>query len=92
MRKLRERENNQTRHWNKVPRQQEEETVAINHHPCNRQPQEHPEVGIAMMTMRTKGGEKVDGTRDPQGRIKHGRTMSMGKRRPLGTRYGSSGH
>ena len=50
--------------------------------------QEHPEVGIAMMTMRTKDGEKEDGMRDQQGRIKHGRTMRMGKRRPLGTRYG----
>ena len=75
-----------------MPRQQEEGTVIIDHHPRNRQPQKHPEVGIVMMTMMMrKDRRKVDRRRDPQGKERDLKRMRR-RKKPLGMNYGSPEH
>ena len=64
--------------------------LAIDHHPGNRQPQEHPGAGIVMMM--AKNQRKEDGRRDLQGKVQDQRRMRRGRRRPLGTNYGSLEH
>ena len=72
-----------------MPRQQEGETVVIDHHPRNRQPQEHPEVGIViMMTMRMKDRKNEEGTRDLQEKERDRKKIRR-RRRPLGMNYNS---
>ena len=70
-----------------MPRPQEEETVVINHHTCNREPQEYPEA--EMVTMRMKVRRKEDGMRDPQGEVKDRKRMRRRRKRPLRMNYGS---
>ena len=66
--------------------------VVIDHHPRNRQPQEHPEVGIVMMTMMTKKDwRKEDGTRDLQGKERDRKRMGR-RKKPLRMNYGSPEH
>ena len=63
--------------------------VVIDHHPHNRQPEEHQEVGIVMMTMMTrKDRGKEDGTRDTQGKERDRKRMRR-RNKPLGMNYGS---
>ena len=62
------------------------------HHPRNRQPQEHPEVGIVIMTMMMRTDQrKEDGTRDPQGKERDQKRMRR-RKKPLGMNYGSPEH
>ena len=75
-----------------MPQQQEGGMVVIDHHPHNRQPQEHPEVGIVMMlVMMRKDWKKEDGTRDPQGKERDRKCMRR-RKRPLGMSYDSPEH
>ena len=51
--------------------------VVIDHHPCNREHQEHQEDEI--VTRMEKGQGKADGTRDPQGEGRNGEEKRMKK-------------
>ena len=66
--------------------------VVIDHHPHNKQLQEHQEEGIVMMTMmRRKDQGKEDGTRDPQGKERDQKRMRR-RKMPLGMNYDSPEH
>ena len=66
--------------------------MVIDYHPRNKQPQEHQEDGIVMMTMMTRKDQgKEEGTRDPQGKERDQKQMRR-RKKPLGINYNSPEH